>query len=157
MVNPLLLLPVLSASILNTTGNGCYEQNPPGQPQRVSTTYTVCTQAINRIAVHRALDEPIAFGRSVKVGHSLPDQFVQRGFYGSCVINIDMKDGQQDILTWRDILIGASDLRDECVAPPPHLGGEVKAGPRKLLEIKMYGLENKAERDSERTGSESTV
>lgn len=142
MVNPLLILPLLNTSTLTTTTiDGCYEQNPPGQPQLVTTTYTVCSQAINRIAAGRALDTPLAFGRTVKVGHRLPDEFVQKGFYGTCVIKIDMKSGEQDILTWRDIIVSASNLRDLCVATPPHLGGEGKAGPGQLLDVIMYGVD----------------
>lgn len=53
---------------------------------------------------------------------------------------IDMKDGEEDTLTWRDIIVSASNLRDLCVATPPHLGGEGKAGPRHLLDVTMYGL-----------------
>ena len=140
MVNPLLLLPVLNMSTLNTTINGCYEQNPPGQPQLVATTYVVCSQAINNMVMGHALNNPVVFGRSVKIGHKLPDEYTQKGFYGTCVIRIDMKDGEQDTLTWRDIVVSASDLRDQCVAKPPHLGGEGKAGPRQLLDVRIYGL-----------------
>ena len=53
---------------------------------------------------------------------------------------IDMKDGEEDTLTWRDIVVSASNLRDLCVATPPHLGGEGKAGPRQLLDVRIYGL-----------------
>ena len=141
MVNPLLIVPLLNASTLKTTINGCYEQNPPGQIQLVPTTFIVCNQAINRIATGRALDRPLAFGRTVKVGHKLPDYFIHKGFYGACVIEIDMKSGEEDILTWRDVIIGANILRDTCVSIPPHLGGEKKAGPKQLMDIKMYGLD----------------
>ena len=141
MVNPLLLLPVLNASSIRTTGpDGCYLQNPPEQAQLVTTTFIVCSQAINRIATGRPLNTPVNFGRTVKVGHKLPDFFAQKGHYGTCVIMIDMKEGEEDTLTWRDIVVSASNLRDLCVAPPPHLGGEVKAGPRQLLDVSMYGL-----------------
>ena len=142
MVNPLLLLPLLNASALMTIKDGCYEQNPATQPQLIPTTYIVCSQAIHHIALGRTLDTPVVFGRSVKVGHTVPDQFVHRGFYGSCVIKIDMIDGEQDTLTWRDIIDSASELRDTCVAPPPHLGGEGKAGPRKLLAVSVFGASN---------------
>lgn len=144
MVNPLLILPLLNTSTLSTTKDGCYEQNPPGQTQRVTTTYTVCSQAINHMAAGRALDVPLAFGRAVKVGHKLPDQFIQKGFYGTCVIKIDKEDGE-DTLTWRDIIVSASNLRDLCVATPPHLGGKGKAGPNQLLDVIMYGLNKEAE------------
>ena len=140
MVNPLVLFPLLTAPILNATTNGCYSQNPPRQTQRPSTTYTVCTQAINRISTGRALDTPVVFGRAVKVGQLLPAEFVHRGHYSSCVIKLDMEDGEQDTMTWNDIIVSAGNLRDECVARPPHLGGESKAGPRQLLNIKIFGL-----------------
>ena len=95
------------------------------------------------MAVGRSLDEPVAFGRTVKTGHTLPDQYAQQGLYNTCVIELDMEgDGAQDVLTWREIVIGASQLRDMCVAPPPHLGGDGKVGPRRLLEVRMYGREN---------------
>lgn len=139
MVNPLFLLPLLTASTLNTTANGCYEPAPPGQPEAVSTTYFVCTQAINTMTAHRILDAPVVFGHSVKVGHKLPDRFVHSGLYSSCIIDIDIADGRQDTMTWRDIVVAASMLRDECVAPPPHLGGEGKAGPGRLMSVRMYG------------------
>lgn len=145
MVNPLLIVPLLNASTLKTTTDGCYEQNPPGQTQLVSTTFTVCNQAINRIAIGRALDTPLAFGRTVKVGQKLPDYFIHKGFYGACVVEIDMKTGEEDILTWREIFFSASILRDTCVSIPPHLGGERKAGPRQLLDIKMYGLDKEVD------------
>lgn len=92
----------------------------------------------------RALNTPVAFGRTVKVGFKLPAHFIQKGFYGACVIKIDLKDGE-DTLTWRDIVVGASVLRDVCVAPPPHLGGEGKAGPNQLLDVIMYGLSKDVE------------
>ncbi|KAF6219075.1 hypothetical protein HO133_005619 [Letharia lupina] len=140
MVNPLLILPLLNASTLTNNIDGCYEQKPPGQTQLVSTTFTVCSQAINRITAGRTLDTPLAFGRTVKVGHKVPDWFVQKGFYGTCVIKIDTQDNEQDTLTWRDIVVSASNLRDLCVAAPPHLGGEGKAGPKQLLGVMIYGL-----------------
>lgn len=52
-----------------------------------------------------------------------------------------MEAGREDVLTWRDIVVSASHLRDLCVATPPHLGGEGKAGPRQLLDVTMYGLD----------------
>ena len=149
MVNPLLLLPLLNASILHMTSNGCYEKTPPRDPPLVATSYIVCTQVINQMAVGRSLNAPITFGRTVKTGHTLPDQYVQRGQYSTCVIELDMQgDGAQDVLTWREIIIGASELRDECVAPPPFLGGVERVGRRRLLEVRMYGRLN------ERVGQE---
>ena len=145
MVNPLLLLPLLNASSLTATTNGCYEQKPRGQPQLVPTTFTVCSQAINNMAYGRALDTPLAFGRSVKVGHKLPDQFTHRGFYATCVIQLSMRDGVQDSLTWRDIIVSASELRDWCVALSPHLGGERKVGSRQLLNVEVFAIDNEAE------------
>lgn len=56
-----------------------------------------------------------------------------------------MKDGEEDTLTWRDIVVSASNLRDLCVAKPPHLGGEGKAGPGQLLDVMMYGLNREVE------------
>lgn len=56
-----------------------------------------------------------------------------------------MEDGEQDTMTWRDILISASNLRDLCVATPPHLGGQGKAGPRQLLDVTIYGLNKDAD------------
>ena len=93
----------------------------------------------------RALDTPLSFGRLVKVGHTLPDQYTQRGFFDTCVIQLDMRDGVQDSLTWRDIIISASELRDWCVALSPHLGGKGTAGPRRLLDVKVYGIANERE------------
>ena len=142
MVNPLVLLPLLTAPKLNTTTNGCYSQTPPGHTQLEPTTFVVCAQAINSIAAGRELAAPLAFGRSVKVGHKLPDQFSHKGFYSTCIVKIDMKEGEQDTLTWRDVLVGASFLRDFCVGPPPHFGGEAKAGPRQILDIEVYGVSN---------------
>ena len=157
MVNPLLIIPLLNASSLTAIGpDGCYQQNPPGDAQLVTTTYTVCSQAINSIATGRALNTPIAFGRTVKVGHKVPDFFVQKGFYGTCVIMIDMKAGEEDRLTWRDIIVSASNLRDLCVATPPHLGGEGKAGPRQLLDVTIYGRGTDVEVPL-RLGSSGTV
>ena len=96
----------------------------------------------------RALDAPVVFGRTVKIGHHLPDFFVQKGFFGSCVINLDMEDGEEDTLTWREIIVTASNLRDYCVALNPHLGGEEKVGRRRLLDVKVYGISNDASSDS---------
>ena len=143
MVNPLLLLPLLNASILNTPSNGCYQKTPPRDPPLLATSYILCTQVINQMALGHSLNAPITFGRTVKTGHTLPDQYLQRGLYNTCVIELDMQgDGTQDVLTWREIIIGASDLRDMCVAPPPHLGGVEKVGRRRLLEVRMYGRAN---------------
>ena len=148
MVNPLLIVPLLNASALTTPQNGCYDQRPPGEPQRIATTFTVCSQAINRMSIGHALDDPVVFGRTVKVGHQVPDFFVQKGFFGSCVISLDMEDGVEDTLTWREIIVGASNLRDYCVALLPHLGGETKVGRRQLLDVRVYGISNDASSDS---------
>ena len=59
-----------------------------------------------------------------------------------------MEDGEEDTLTWREIIVGASNLRDFCVAIPPHLGGEVKVGRRQLLDVRVYGISNDASSDS---------
>lgn len=142
MINPLLILPLLNASTPTTAANGCYAQNPSGRPQRISTSFIICSQAINNIATGRSLDRPLVFGRSVKEGHKVPDEFVQRGHYSTCVIKINMQEGQQDTLTWRDVIISASNLRDDCVAVAPFLGGEAKAGPRQLLKVMIYGMDN---------------
>ena len=148
MVNPLLILPLLNASALTTPRNGCYDQNPPSEPQRIATTFTVCSQAVNQMSIGHALDTPVVFGRTVKVGHQVPDFFVQKGFFGSCVINIDMADGEEDTLTWREVIVSASNLRDYCVALLPHLGGEDKVGRRQLLEVKVFGISNDASSDA---------
>lgn len=148
MVNPLLILPLLNASTLTTPQNGCYEQRPPGEPQRTPTTYTVCSQAIGHMTLGHALDTPTVFGRTVKVGQRLPEFFVQKGLYGSCVINLDIEDGREDTLTWREIIVSASNLRDYCVAINPHLGGEEKVGRRQLLNVQVYGISNDASMDS---------
>ena len=92
------------------------------------------------MTIGRSLNTPVTFGRAVKVGHKLPDEYAYEGYYGICVIKIDMKDGEEDTLTWRDIVVSASNLRDVCVSPPPHLGGEGKAGLRQLLDVQIYGL-----------------
>ena len=107
------------------------------------------------MATGHALNTPVVFGRSVKIGHKLPDEYTQKGFYGTCVIRIDMRDGEQDTLTWREIIVGASNLRDQCVSVPPHLGGEGKAGPRQLLDVRIYGLNN--EIDGASLGGSSTL
>ena len=143
MVNPLLLLPLLNASTLHTPSNGCYMKPPPRDPPLLATSYIICTQVINKMATGRSLNEPITFGRTVKTGHTLPDQYVQRGMYSTCVIELDMQgDGAQDVLTWREIIIGASHLRDTCVVLPPYLGGDGRVGEKRLLEIRLYGREN---------------
>ena len=95
-----------------------------------------------------ALDTPTVFGRTVKVGQRLPEFFVQKGLYGSCVINLDIEDGREDTLTWREIIVSASNLRDYCVAINPHLGGEEKVGRRQLLNVQVYGISNDASMDS---------
>ena len=99
------------------------------------------------MAIGHALNTPVAFGHSVKVGHKLPDYFIHKGLYGACVVRIDMDPDQQDTMTWRDIITSASDLRDQCVSVPPHLGGEGKAGPRQLLDVTIYGLSRDGDLD----------
>ena len=58
-----------------------------------------------------------------------------------------MADGQEDTLTWREIIVTASNLRDYCVAILPHLGGEEKVGRRQLLDVRVYGISNDASSD----------
>ena len=94
------------------------------------------------MAIGHALDTPTVFGRMVKVGHQVPSFFVQKGFFGSCVVSIDMEDGVEDTLTWREIIVSASNLRDYCVALNPHLGGDEKVGRRQLLDVKVFGISN---------------
>ena len=92
------------------------------------------------MALGRFLDRPVEFGRSVKVGHTVPDEYSATGRYSSCVVKIDMEDGESDIMTWREIIVRASYLTDLCVGAPPHLGGDARIGPRDLLDLKIYGV-----------------
>ena len=59
-----------------------------------------------------------------------------------------MEDGQEDTLTWREIIVSASNLRDYCVAFNPHLGGEEKVGRRQLLNVRVYGMSNDVSSDA---------
>ena len=59
-----------------------------------------------------------------------------------------MEDGQEDTLTWREIIVSASNLIHYCVALIPHLGGEEKVGRRQLLDVRVYGISNDVSSDA---------
>lgn len=82
----------------------------------------------------------MTFTRKRGVGYQVPRQWIS----GTCVLAIDMiSDEAEDTLTFYEIGQVAYILALGCVIHPPHLGGERSVGERKLLNVTIFGYNDK--------------
>lgn len=57
---------------------------------------------------------------------------------------IDMRsDNDEDTLSFREIAVEAGKLMLHCVAQPPHLGGLMLVGPKKVMDVTIFGSDGR--------------
>ena len=116
---------------------GCYNQSPPGQRQIYPTKFVDCAEPIKNLVKYDKAHAPTLFSRKRGLGYKLPAQWVSR----SCAIFLDARsDDDEDYATFYDIAIEAGVINAACVANPPHLGGTNRVGPKKIMNISIFGL-----------------
>ena len=114
---------------------GCFRQTPPREPQLSRTKFTDCFYAQQQIAAH---DPPrrIQFRRNNDSAFVLPDIFA----YRTCVILIDMVSSDaEDSFYAAEIRAVAIDTARRCTSFKKSLGGRGLAGPRRLMEVEVFG------------------
>ena len=136
MANSLSLPSLISNASLSVT-LGCWEQNPPPQPQLPPLTYIECKQAIRDIPMGEKALAPISFSRDPDPGFAVPYVWD----FGNCAIEIDVV--RVDAVassTFAAVFKRAFDIAVECVIKPPHLGGKGLVGADELLKVSIYGV-----------------
>ncbi|KAL9576356.1 MAG: hypothetical protein Q9212_007171, partial [Teloschistes hypoglaucus] len=133
---PLLALLLFAATHCLLVDAGCYMQSPRGMPQLRPGIFKDCIDKISELAELDKTHAPIAFSRKRGVGYPLP----QRWYKKSCWIKLDThNDYDEDVASFMEIAIEAGTLAASCVAKPPHLGGTITVGPRKVMNITILG------------------
>ena len=131
-----LLIPALTSNASLSVTLGCWEQNPPPEPQFPPLTYIECKQAIREIPMGTKALAPLSFSRDPDAGFILPYTWK----YGNCAIEIDVvRADDEETSTFAAIFKRAFDIAVECVIKPPHLGGKGLVGEDGQLRVSIYG------------------
>ena len=140
MLNSLLIPSLISNASLSVT-LGCWEQNPPSEPQLPPLTYIECKGAIGKIPMGAKALAPVSFSRDPSAGFILPNKWDS----GNCAIEIDVVQADdEEHSTFAAIFKRAFDIAVECVINPPHLGGKGLVGDHDRLRVSIYGVYPKA-------------
>ena len=111
----------------------CFHQdriNPLGR-----TNVHDCTLAVNKIAIPLS-PSPFDFHRTPDRPFPLPNSFSA----GSCLIWVDMEsDDAEDTFSPTDVLVAVSRIIGRCVGDSPALGGKTLVGPKKLMNVFVFG------------------
>lgn len=114
---------------------GCFQQNPPRAPQLSRTKFTDCFYAQQQIATHDP-GRPIQFRRNNDSAFVLPNIFQ----YRTCVISVDMVNSDADDSFYVvEIRAVAIDTARRCTSFKNSVGGRGLAGPRRLMEVEVFG------------------
>ncbi|KAI4266500.1 MAG: hypothetical protein L6R38_008699 [Xanthoria sp. 2 TBL-2021] len=126
-------LPFLSRAVPSVS---CFESS---DHSLIPTTYHACFQVIKFLIRHERIELPTLFSRKPNVGYHLPEQWRD----GSCVIHLDMNDDataeEEETATFKDIAGEAATIMLGCVVPRPHFGGTQFVGPKKVMNITIFG------------------
>ena len=119
---------------------GCFHQSPPLRPQRAPTTYKECSHILRFLLDYDKEQGSITFSRRPGIGYRVPDYWVA----GTCAIPIDMhSDNEVDEMSFHDIAVEAGAIMVRCVMYGPHLGGTQPVGPRKVMNVTVFGHHGK--------------
>ena len=133
-------IPSLASNASLSVTLGCWEQNPPHEPQMTPITYVECKQAIRGIPMGEKALAPVSFGRDPGTGFTVPHTWD----YGSCAVEIDvLREADKEKSTFAAIFKRAFDVAVECVVKPPHLGGRGLVGENEQLKVWIYGVDPK--------------
>lgn len=118
----------------------CFPTHAPFALQKV--LIADCRQLVRDIALLDRSGRKHTFGTADVPGveYVVPVTYARR----SCLLNIIEIESTQptsDALSFRYLSQKLSRMADWCVAPPPHLGGEVSIGPKEVLAMIVLGVE----------------
>lgn len=133
----LLLVAVNWAGAVGEARVGCWKQNPPPGRQHFTTIYKQCFEGIKDLAKLDKSYAPIVFSRKPDAGYRVPERWIT----GTCYIHIDMhSDDDEDFLSFHEIAVEAGVINAACVARPPHLGGTSPVGPKRVMNVTIFGV-----------------
>ncbi|CAF9920674.1 hypothetical protein IMSHALPRED_004972 [Imshaugia aleurites] len=136
--------PILNISSNQNEYSDCFD---PGKQRRgfYPAKEQDCLNAAGELLHTSNPFHPITFARTGNVGFKLP--IVVRN--GTCVISIDvMNDGDKDFFMPLLVYTTATDIAHRCTQGAFDLGGRSMVGPRKLVDVLVFGrvwpLENES-------------
>ena len=133
----LLLVAINWAGAVGEARVGCWKQNPPPGRQHFTTIYKQCFEGIKDLAKLDKAYAPIVFSRKPGAGYRVPERWIT----GTCYIHIDMhSDDDEDFLSFHEIAVEAGVINAACVARPPHLGGTSPVGPKRVMNVTIFGV-----------------
>ncbi|KAL8777824.1 MAG: hypothetical protein Q9213_007695 [Squamulea squamosa] len=102
----------------------------------VTTTYHDCFQVIKFLMSHGRTRLPTLFSRKPNVGYELPEQWI----YRSCLLYLDMvDDDEEETTSFKDVAVAAGTVMVGCVVRPPHMGGTQYVGPKRVMNVTLFG------------------
>ena len=131
----LLHLVILIAVTLGDTV-GCFDQSTDPRRQITPTTYRACYGILDALLSKDKATAEIPFSRRSGVGFKVPEYWTS----GNCVMVIDMhSENDVDSMSFLDIATEAGVIMVKCVMYPPHLGGTQPVGPKRVLNVTVFG------------------
>lgn len=116
---------------------GCFQQRPPGGRQLHPTIFKDCLDGIKELVRYDKAYAPTLFRRTPGLGFKLPYHWTCR----SCYIFLDLdSDEDEDSVSFYEIALEAGVVNGACVARPPHLGGASRVGPKRVINISLFGI-----------------
>jgi len=95
-----------------------------------------CTNAITLLRIGDKTHAPMHFSRHHDTGFALP----HRWHSGSCVVAMDMQsEDDEDDFPIEDVALAAEAIVTQCVLGGTGYGGLVLVGPRKVVDVSVYG------------------
>ena len=113
---------------------GCFQQPRPTEPQLFRTSFADCFNAEQQLAAHDPYI-PVQFRRNIDTPFEIPVKFS----YRTCVILLDMGADAQDVFYVAEIRHAVIDTAWRCTSQRKALGGMALVGPRKLMEVWVFG------------------
>ncbi|KAL8752334.1 MAG: hypothetical protein Q9199_005822 [Rusavskia elegans] len=133
----LVLVAVNWAGAVGEARVGCWKQNPSPGRQHFTTIYKHCYEGIKDLAKLDKAYAPILFSRKPDAGYRVPERWVT----GTCYIHIDMhSNDDEDYVSFHEIAVEAGVINAACVARPPHLGGTSPVGPKRVMNVTIFGV-----------------
>ena len=113
---------------------GCFQQARPTEPQLFRTSFADCFNAEQQLAAHDPYI-PVQFRRNIDTPFEIPVKFS----YRTCVILLDMAADAQDVFYVAQIRHAVIDTARRCTSQRKALGGMALVGPKKLMEVWVFG------------------
>ncbi|KAL9582473.1 MAG: hypothetical protein Q9212_003281 [Teloschistes hypoglaucus] len=130
----LLVLYIFQAIAVSPPGLKCYPPSAPLKPADIPD----CQSVIDWIGEGDKTHAPINFSRDKQRGFKVPHNWQN----DSCVVVIDVEDGQDAVMTMSEIAFAAAKIMAYCFGRRhlPDLGGRDNTGPNLGMMVILAGL-----------------